>query len=304
MNPGDRFNPFKQFNGLWIPLWLVERREVSAGAKLLYSALARRAGENGECFPGQARLASDLGIGGNEESRERTVRRYLKELIENELLEVEQRGLQLTNVYHFVWHQWIDGQVRAAVKIESAPDRTNLSGQERTDLSGQDGTFLSGPIEEENKGEGEKEKQKKKTPPNQNRPADAGLPAAASGATASAPAPAGAGGIDVLEMSDEQQEHFAAACWAIRASGKTVSNEDGLRATLLKRWRSGGFSARDLQTLATWRRTNDPAGTDAAVSNADLIAAAGGNAPMMLGDAWRLLQTVKQQKKRAARGES
>lgn len=135
--------------------------------------------------------------------------------------------------------------------------------------------------------------------PNQNhRPAPAGLMA-----PAGASARGGVGGDCVEHLTTDEKEHLAAAIWQQQANGKPVCNEEAWRGTLLKRWRSGGFNARDLQALAAWRRANDPASTDAEVTNADLIAAAGGNATMMLGDAWRLLQAVKQQKC-ATRGES
>ncbi len=45
------------------------------------------------CFPGQAKLANDMGAG------ERSVRTYLKELEAAGLLEITQRGLGKTNLY-------------------------------------------------------------------------------------------------------------------------------------------------------------------------------------------------------------
>ena len=45
------------------------------------------------CFPGQIKLADDMG------AAERSVRTYLKELESSSLLEIEQRGLGKTNLY-------------------------------------------------------------------------------------------------------------------------------------------------------------------------------------------------------------
>jgi hypothetical protein len=45
------------------------------------------------CFPGQQKLAQDIGSG------ERSVRTYLKELEDANFLEVTQRGLGKTNLY-------------------------------------------------------------------------------------------------------------------------------------------------------------------------------------------------------------
>lgn len=85
--------------------------------------------------------------------------------------------------------------------------------------------------------------------PNQNhRPAPAGLMA-----PAGASAGGGVGGGCIENLSTEEKEHLAAANWQQQANGKPVCNEEAWRGTLLKRWRSGGFNARDLQTLAAWR---------------------------------------------------
>lgn len=53
--------------------------------------LLKYAWHNTSCFPGQAKLADEMGSG------ERSVRTYLKELEKAQLLEVRQRGLGMTN---------------------------------------------------------------------------------------------------------------------------------------------------------------------------------------------------------------
>ena len=63
------------------------------GAKLAYAMLLKYAWDNGACFPGQVKLAEDMGAG------ERSVRTYLKELESASLLENTQRGLGKTNLY-------------------------------------------------------------------------------------------------------------------------------------------------------------------------------------------------------------
>jgi DNA-binding FadR family transcriptional regulator len=55
--------------------------------------LLKYAWDNGACFPGQVKLAEDMGAG------ERSVRTYLKELEGAGLLEITQRGLGKTNLY-------------------------------------------------------------------------------------------------------------------------------------------------------------------------------------------------------------
>jgi hypothetical protein len=55
-------NPYKLFVGSFIPNWLLKREEISQGAKLCYARLCQYAGEDGECYPSQKKLAEALGI--------------------------------------------------------------------------------------------------------------------------------------------------------------------------------------------------------------------------------------------------
>jgi Helix-turn-helix domain len=76
-----------------VPNFILTNKDISVGAKLYYAMLLKYARENNFCFPGQQRLAKDMGSG------ERSVRTYQKELEEAGLLEVTQRGLGRTNLY-------------------------------------------------------------------------------------------------------------------------------------------------------------------------------------------------------------
>lgn len=102
MKVGDYFSPWAISRGLIIPDWLSPRTEVTPGAKMVYSALVRYGGQNGEAWPGQDRLASDLGMG------LRSVMRHIAELEAHGLIVVEQRGLKQTNLYRFLWHAWAE----------------------------------------------------------------------------------------------------------------------------------------------------------------------------------------------------
>ena len=51
LRPGHPFNPYRMFNGLFIPEGLARSRAVSRGAKLVWGRLARYAGHNGRCYP-------------------------------------------------------------------------------------------------------------------------------------------------------------------------------------------------------------------------------------------------------------
>jgi biotin operon repressor len=54
-------NPYGAFEGMFIPDWMF-RTTLSANARFTYAYLARAAGPNGKCFPGQGTMARYLGI--------------------------------------------------------------------------------------------------------------------------------------------------------------------------------------------------------------------------------------------------
>ena len=76
-----------------VPNFLLTKKDISVGAKLAYAMLLKYAWGDKASYPGQLKLAEDMGAG------ERSVRTYLKELETAGLLEIEQRGLGKTNLY-------------------------------------------------------------------------------------------------------------------------------------------------------------------------------------------------------------
>lgn len=86
-----------------VPLWLLQREEVTEGAKLLYGRLLFYAAKNGRAYPNQGTLASDLG------TNERQVRRFVKELVDHKLLDKPRRNeWGGSNCYVFLKHPWSD----------------------------------------------------------------------------------------------------------------------------------------------------------------------------------------------------
>src|SRR5437762_3736141 len=57
-----------------VPNFMLTNKSLSVGAKLAYAMLLKYAWDNEACFPGQIKLAEDMGAG------QRSVRTYLKEL--------------------------------------------------------------------------------------------------------------------------------------------------------------------------------------------------------------------------------
>lgn len=76
-----------------VPNFILESEKISVGAKLTYSMLLKYAREQDNCFPGQERLASDMGSG------KRSVVRYIGELEKAGLLTIKRRGQGRPNLY-------------------------------------------------------------------------------------------------------------------------------------------------------------------------------------------------------------
>ena len=125
MQIGDRYNPYKLFHGAFIPNWLLQRSDISPGAKLLFARLAQFAGEDGRAWPSQEALGKEIGVS------DRQVRTYLHELLLAQIIEGERRGLTQTNRYYFLWTLNAD-QDR---KESSVPERKDPSYQKWKDPS-------------------------------------------------------------------------------------------------------------------------------------------------------------------------
>jgi hypothetical protein len=76
-----------------VPNHVLRDGKISAGAKLAYTMLLSYAWHNEFCFPGQERLAKDMGAG------ERSVVRYIQELEKEQFITVTRRGLGRPNLY-------------------------------------------------------------------------------------------------------------------------------------------------------------------------------------------------------------
>ena len=98
-----------------VPNFILTNKNLSVGAKLAYAMLLKYAWTDDACFPGQQKLAQDIGSG------ERSVRTYLKELEDANFLEVTQRGLGKTNLYRL--HVTVRRGDNSSL---ASPDRQNL----------------------------------------------------------------------------------------------------------------------------------------------------------------------------------
>lgn len=76
-----------------VPNHVLRSDRVSPGAKLAYAMLLSYAWQNDFCFPGQDRLAKDMGAG------VRSVVRYIQELEKAQFIVVRKRGQGRPNLY-------------------------------------------------------------------------------------------------------------------------------------------------------------------------------------------------------------
>ena len=112
-----------------VPNFLLKSKALSAGDKMTFAMLLSYAWQNDFCFPGQQRLAEDLGLD------ERSVRRHLKSLAANGLVAIKQRGQGKTNIYEINLRPRRSTAMADRSK-SSGPDRTKMSALERAKMSG------------------------------------------------------------------------------------------------------------------------------------------------------------------------
>ena len=76
-----------------VPNFLLRMKDITSGDKMTFAMILSYAWQNDSCFPGQAKLAEDMGVD------ERTVRRHIQALQSAGLLVIQQRGQGKTNIY-------------------------------------------------------------------------------------------------------------------------------------------------------------------------------------------------------------
>ncbi len=87
------FDPISFGGFTQVPNVLLNDPKISANAKVVYAKLLSYAWNNDRVFPGQERMAKDIGLS------QPTIARAIKELEDNEWLEIQRRGQGKTNVY-------------------------------------------------------------------------------------------------------------------------------------------------------------------------------------------------------------
>ena len=93
----DTVNPVLQGGFTQVPNFILKDPHISVGAKVAYAMFLSYAWHNDSCFPGQDRLAEDMGL-----TRVR-VTQLISELDAAGLVTIQRRGQGKTNLYtiHF-----------------------------------------------------------------------------------------------------------------------------------------------------------------------------------------------------------
>ena len=106
-----------------LPRYVLRDKRLSFGARLTYAVLLSYAWQEERCFPGQKRMAQDLG------TSDRSIRTFLKELKRRGYVDWKQQGLNKPNIYYILDYHPLETE--AERKQASVPDRKKTTDQER-----------------------------------------------------------------------------------------------------------------------------------------------------------------------------
>jgi len=123
-----------------LPRIVLRNSKLSRNSKCTYALLLDYAWQKGSCFPGQFRMAQELGVS------IRTIQRDLEDLRDKKLIDWEQRGRNKTNIYYILPLENI-----VDIKESKQRDTTETSCPDTSNLSPLDTTKMSYRIEEGNR---------------------------------------------------------------------------------------------------------------------------------------------------------
>jgi hypothetical protein len=111
-----------------LPRYVLQDKKLTFGARLTYAVLLSYAWQEDRCFPGQERMAKDLG------TTDRSVRTFLSELKDKGYIDWKQQGLGKPNIYYILDYKPL--KFEADRKPTSGLDRKPTSGLKRKPTSG------------------------------------------------------------------------------------------------------------------------------------------------------------------------
>src|SRR5262245_34944231 len=110
----DTTDPVLRGGFTQVPNFILKDPNLSIGAKVTYAMFLSYAWHNDSCFPGQERLATDMGI-----SRPR-VTQLIAELKSAGLITIQRRGLGKTNLYKI--HFRVKAKRQISLRRREPPD--------------------------------------------------------------------------------------------------------------------------------------------------------------------------------------
>jgi hypothetical protein len=110
-----------RFGFTQVPNFVLTHEGISAGAKLAYAMLLHYAWQNDYCFPGQDRLAKDMGAG------KRSVIRFMDELEKAGFIAVQRRGQGKTNLYQLFLQPTKKGKKTGAARQRGNPRSAKMA---------------------------------------------------------------------------------------------------------------------------------------------------------------------------------
>lgn len=87
---------------VYVPEWIMVRKELSPGEKLCYACFSALSYKNND--------VSRQGIANLMGTSVRQVDRYIKRLQDCKLIQVERVGLNQTNKYYYLEHEWMNDE--------------------------------------------------------------------------------------------------------------------------------------------------------------------------------------------------
>jgi len=121
----DTVNPVLQGGFTQVPNFILKDSNLSPGAKVTYAMFLSYAWHNDSCFPGQDRLAEDMGM-----SRSR-VTEFVGDLEQAGLISIQRRGQGKTNLYtiHFQVKPPVDNNPQMSARRHQGVGRFTSSRQ-------------------------------------------------------------------------------------------------------------------------------------------------------------------------------
>ena len=240
LKKGQRFNPYRLFNGMFLPNLIARTRLLSPTDKLVWARLCQFAGENGICFPSFRRIAYEVGI-----SRSGAIK-SVNSLVDKGFLEKHvpdnvSLGNQKTNQYFFLWHPVLN-EAFEAPSTQSVPGVSSLDAP-----SSQSEPALVEKVDQPSSQSEPKEIHKenhKKTTTTTNYSSEASPPEAEK---------SGGGGFS---LSDFESRYIELKVKRTVAEGEIKKSPNRLKISLTRLAAAGELDISDLDDLERWDKAS------------------------------------------------